>query len=90
MNLHPRHYHYDTVACIGSQPRGNLQSCLGYLVCFGPRGIVLCKSRDIKRVEDACGVLNMGGTEYGGVGRKKGYRYSSSCNLIHILLYVAE
>ena len=55
---------------------------------FGTRGIVLYQSRDVERVEDSGGVLNMGGNENGGVGRKKGYLYSSSCDLIHILCCV--
>jgi len=39
----------------------------------------------VERVEDAGGVLYTGGKENGGEGGKKGYRYSSSCDLIHIL-----
>jgi hypothetical protein len=54
-------------------------------VCFVTRGIVLCKSRDVKIVQDAGSVFNKGGKENGGVGGMKGYIYSSSCNLIHIL-----
>jgi len=57
-------------------------------VCFRMRGVVLCKSRDVERVEDAGGVLNTGGKENEGVGRKKDYIYSSSCDLIHILRLV--
>jgi len=57
-------------------------------VCFGTRGVVLCKSRNVKRVEDAGVVLNMGGKENGGVGGKKGCIYSSSCDLIRILRFV--
>jgi len=57
-------------------------------VCFGARGFVLCMSCDVESVEDAGGVLNMGGKENRGVGGKKGYIYSSSCNLIHILPFV--
>jgi len=26
----------------------NVQSCVGYRVCFGMRGVVLCKSRDVE------------------------------------------
>jgi hypothetical protein len=48
----------------------------------------LCKSSDIKIVQDADGVFNKGGKENEGVGRKKGYVYSSSCDLIHILCFV--
>jgi len=58
---------------------------------FGSRGVVLCKSRDVKTVEDAGGVLSTGGIENGGVGRKKGYLYSSSCNfLVQLVLLVNE
>jgi len=73
INLHPRHRHYDPVACSGKKPRANIQSCVHYQVCFGTRGVVLCKSCDVARVEDAGGVLYMGGKVNGGVGRKKGY-----------------
>jgi hypothetical protein len=52
------------------------------------RGIVLCKSHDIKIVQDAAGVFNPGAKDSAGVGGKKGYIYSSSCDLIHILYYV--
>jgi hypothetical protein len=52
------------------------------------KGIVLCKSRDVERVEDAGSVLNRGGKENGGEGGKKGYIYLSSCELIHILRFV--
>jgi len=59
-------------------------------VCFGTRGVVLYKSHDVEIVQDAVcliagGVFNTGGKENGGVGRKKGYIYMSSCDLIHIL-----
>jgi hypothetical protein len=40
-------------------------------VCFGIRGVVLCMSGDVYRVEDAGGMLNSGGRETGGVGGKK-------------------
>jgi len=70
-----------------------VQSCVGYRVCFGMRGIVLCKSRDVEIVQNAVcliagGVFNMGGRENGGVCGKNGYIYSSSCDLIHILCFV--
>ena len=42
----------------------------------------------VERVEDAGGVINMGGKENGGEGGKKGYIYSSSCDSIHILRFV--
>jgi len=42
----------------------------------------------VKRVEDAGGVLNTGGKGNGGEGGKKGYIYSSSCDLIHVLSFV--
>ena len=57
-------------------------------MCFGTRGVVLCKSRGVGRVEDAGSVLNTGGKENRGVGGKKGYIYSTSCDLIHILRFV--
>ena len=91
MMLHPRHPHYDTVACSGRKPRWNIQSCVGYWVCFRMRGVVLCKSCDVERVEDAGRVLNPGGKENGGVGGKKGYIYSSSCDvLVQLRLLVNE
>jgi len=34
-------------------------------------------------------VFNTGGKENGGVGGKKGYIYSSSCDLVHILRFVS-
>ena len=52
------------------------------------QGIVLWKSRNVEGVEDAGGVSNTGEKENGGVGGKKGYIYSSSCDLIHILHFV--
>jgi len=89
MNLHLRHYYYDTVACSGRKPRGNVQSCVGYWVYFGTRGVVLCKSHDVEGVEDAGSVLNTEGKEHGGVGEKKRYIYSSSCDfLVQFVLLV--
>jgi len=49
----------------------NVQSCVGYRVCFGMRGVVLCKSRDVEIVQDAGSVFITGRKENGGVGRKK-------------------
>ena len=40
-------------------------------MCFGTRGVVLCKSRDVKRVQDAGSVFDMGGKANGGEGGKK-------------------
>ena len=51
-------------------------------MCFGMRGVVLCKYRDVEIVQDAGSVINMGGTENGGVGEKKSYIYSSSCDFL--------
>jgi len=82
MNLHPKRWHYNTVTCSGRKPRGKLQICVCYWVCFGMRVIVLCKSCDVKISQDAGGVYNMGGKENGGVGGKKGYIYSSSDDLL--------
>jgi hypothetical protein len=36
----------------------NVQTCVGYRVCFETRGVVVCKSRDIEIVQDAGGVFN--------------------------------
>jgi hypothetical protein len=36
----------------------------------------------------AAGVFNTGGKDNGGVGGKKGYIYSRSCDLIHMLCFV--
>jgi hypothetical protein len=53
-------------------------------VYFGMGGVVLCMSRDVEIVQDAAGVCDMGGKDNGGVGRKKGYIYSSSGDcLVH-------
>jgi hypothetical protein len=48
MNLHPSRWHYDTVERSERKPRVNVQSCVGYRVCFGTRGDVLCKSLDVE------------------------------------------
>jgi len=57
-------------------------------VCFGTRGIVLCQSRDDSLLLDAYCVLNSGGKGNEGVGRKKGYIYSSSCEyLVQLVRY---
>ena len=42
----------------------------------------------VERVEDAGHVLNAAGKENGGEGGKKGYIYSSSCDLIYILRFI--
>jgi hypothetical protein len=44
MNQHPRHQDYYTVEYSENKARENVQSYIGYRVCFGTRGIVLCKS----------------------------------------------
>jgi len=59
--------------CGGRKPRVNVQRCVGYRVCFGSRGIVLCKSRDVEIVQDAGSVFHTGRKENGGVGGKKEY-----------------
>jgi hypothetical protein len=51
-------------------------------VCFGMRRVVLCKSHDVKIVQNAAGVLNTGGKDNGGEGGKKGYIYSSSSDFL--------
>jgi hypothetical protein len=48
MNLHLRGLHFGTVESSERRPRVNVQSCVGYQVCFGMRGVVLCKSRDVE------------------------------------------
>jgi len=60
-------------------------------VCFGTRGVVLCKSRVVERVQDPGGVFNTGGKQNGGEGGKMGYIYSSSCDfLVQLVLLVNE
>jgi hypothetical protein len=60
-------------------------------VCFGTRGVVLCKSRVVERVQDPGCVFNMGGKQNGSEGGKMGYIYSSSCDfLIQLVLLVYE
>ena len=54
-------------------------------MCCGTIGVALSKSHDVERVTDAGTVLNTGATEIRGEGGKKGYIYSSCCDLIHIL-----
>jgi len=39
------------------QPTVNERSCIGCGVCFGTRGVVLCKSRDFEIVQNADGVF---------------------------------
>jgi hypothetical protein len=63
----------------------NVQSCAGYRMCFGTRGVGWCKSHRVEIVQDAAGVFNIGEKDSEGVGGKKGYIYSSSCDLIHFL-----
>jgi len=65
-----------------------MPGCVGYRACCGTRGAVLCKSCDVETVRDAGGVLKTVGQEIGGAGRKRGYIYSSSFDLIHILCLV--
>jgi hypothetical protein len=36
----------------------NMESGVSYQVCFGTRGVVLCRSRYVKIVQDAGGVFN--------------------------------
>ena len=43
----------------------NVQSCVGYRVCLGMRGVVLCKSRDVEIVQDAGSVFITGRKENG-------------------------
>jgi hypothetical protein len=78
VNIHPRRQQYDTVERSERKPTGNIQSNVGYRVCFGTGGDMLCKSRDVERVRDAASVFSMRGTANAGVDGKKGYIYSSS------------
>ena len=48
MNLHPKCQHHNTVACNIKKPRRKVQGCVGYWVCFGMRGVVLCKRRNVE------------------------------------------
>jgi len=82
MNVHPRRYHYDTVASGRWMHTGNGQSCVGYQVCFGTRGFLWCKSRDVEIVQNAGGVFTTWRNENGGVGGKKGCIYSSWCDFL--------
>jgi len=85
------HLSYDAVECTGRMPRGNIQSCVGYQVCFARRGGVLFKSGNVERVQDAGGVFNIGENENGVQGGKKGYIYSSSCDfLVQLVMLVNE
>jgi hypothetical protein len=38
--------------------RGKVQGFVGYLVCFGTKGVVLCKPHDVEIPQDAVGVYN--------------------------------
>ena len=71
----------------------NVQCCVGYRVCFGTRAFVLCKSRAVKiGMLVVCliagRVFNTGGKDNPSVGGKRGYLYSSSCDLVNILRFV--
>ena len=48
MNLHPKHYHYDTVACSGRKPRGKVQSC-EVIGCVVEREALFCASHVMSR-----------------------------------------
>jgi hypothetical protein len=61
-----------------------VQRCIGHWVCFGTRVIVLSKSGNVEIVQDGASVFNVAGKVNGGVGGKKGYIYSCSCDLIVI------
>jgi hypothetical protein len=63
---------------------------VGYVVCFTGRGVILYKTRDVDGIDDTGSEVNPGGRENGGVDGKKGYLYSSSRNLIHILCFVSS
>jgi len=82
MNIHPRRWRYDRVASSRKNSRGDLQSCAGYWLCFGMKGVVLCNTHGVKIVKEAGGVFNTRGEEYGGVSGKNGCIYSSSCDFL--------
>jgi hypothetical protein len=63
-------------------PTGNIQRCIVNGVNFGMRGVAMCMSCHIERVQVAGGVFKTGGKENGGKVGKKGYIYSSSCNIL--------
>jgi len=88
MNIHPRRLHYDTVEYSIQNPRRIVQSCVGYWVCFGTRGVVLCRSGDVEIVQGAGSDFNMGGNGNGGIGGKKGYIYWRCCYfLVQLVRY---
>jgi hypothetical protein len=88
INLHRSHQNCDTVEHSNRKTRVNVQRCIGFRVCFGMSDVVLFKSRDIEIHQDSASMLNTWGTDDGGVGGKKRYIYSGSCDLIHILRFV--
>jgi len=60
-------------------------------VCVETKGVVLCKSRDVERVQDPGSVFSTGGTQNGGEGGKMGYISSSSFDfLVQLVLMVKE
>jgi len=71
-------------------PRGKLQSSVGYQLCFGTRGVVRCKSCVVERVQDPGCACNMGGTQMGGEGGKMRYIYSSSCEFLVLLVVLGN
>jgi hypothetical protein len=86
---HSMNWNYNTVAGCGRKPGKNVRECVGHWVCFGWWGGVLFKLRCIQRVDDTSSVLNTGGKEIRGVGGKKGYIYSTSCDvLVQLVLLV--
>jgi hypothetical protein len=48
------------------KPRGNIQSWVDDRVCFGVRGIILCRSHVVERVQDAGGVFDTTRKKNGG------------------------
>jgi len=48
MNPHPKRWHYDTVACSGRKPRGNVQSC-EVIGCVLEREWLICASHVMSR-----------------------------------------
>jgi hypothetical protein len=55
------------------------------------RSVIVCKSRVVKRVQDAGGVFNTGGKQNGGDRGMMGYIYSSSSDfMVQLVLSVNE
>jgi hypothetical protein len=54
------------------------------------RRVILCKSCDVRIVQEAAILFNTGANDNRGVDGKMEYIYLSSCDLIHNLQFVAQ